>query len=165
MPPHEAADVLGELGEETSQEILEEMSQEPKSELRELLEFDEDSAGGLMSREFIAVSAGASVAAALAALHTREELPETLNTIFLTDEDGRLMGAVPVSRLLAAPGHTPLRDLVLDRLITVHEQESQDRIVELFDKYNLLTLPVVDDQGNLSGAITADEIITVLRQK
>ncbi len=165
MAPHEAADVLSELGEETSEEILEELAHEPKAELRELLEFDEDSAGGLMSRDFIAVSSGASVAAALAALHTREELPETLNTIFLVEEDGRLTGAVPMSRLLAAPAHAPLRDLALDRLLSVHEEETQDRIVELFDKYNLLTLPVVDDHGKLSGAITADEIITVLRQK
>ncbi len=165
MPPHEAADVLGELEEETSEEILEEMGPEPKTELRELLEFDEDSAGGLMSRDFLAVNSGASVAAALAALQTREELPETLNTIFLVEEDGKLTGAVPMSRLLAAPAHAPLRDLALDRLLSVPEDETKDRIVELFDKYNLLTLPVVDEQGKLSGAITADEVITLLRQE
>ncbi len=165
MAPHEAADALGELEERTSEEILEEMHHEPKSELRELLVFDEDSAGGLMSREFVTAPAGASVAAAFAALQERAELPETLNTIFLVEPDGKLAGAVPVSRLLAAESHAALRDLAIEPLIAVGEEEKQDRIVELFDKYNLLTLPVIDEHGGLSGAITADEVITVLRKK
>ncbi len=165
MAPHEAADVLSEMGEEASAEILEEMEQEPKSELEELLEFDEDSAGGLMSREFVALRPEATVGEAMAELQKREDLPETLNSIFLTTADGALAGVVPMARIVSSPAGVELVKLAADPLIAVPEGERQHRITELFDKYNLLTLPVVDEHGRLSGAITADEIITILRQR
>src|SRR6204780_1191082 len=85
MSPDHAADVLAELEEETSEEILEEMESEPKSEVRELLEFDEDTAGGMMNTEYVSLSEHATVADALAALKQNEELLETLNTLFLVD--------------------------------------------------------------------------------
>ncbi len=165
MAPHDAADVLAELEEETSEEILEEMEKEPGSEVRELLEFDEDSAGGMMSREFVALPASQTAADAMAALRAHGDLPETLNTIFLISGEGTLSAAVPTARLLGAAPETPLAGLARERLIVVEEEETQDRIAELFDKYNLLTLPVVDDRGRLSGTITADEIITLLRHE
>jgi CBS domain-containing protein len=164
MSPDEAADVLAELEEETSEEILREMETEPKAEVRELLEFKEDTAGGLMNTEYVAVPASATVSDALAALRGNEELLESLNAILLVDEDERLAGVVPLARvLIAAPG-APLHELVTEPLIKVSVEESQDRVIELFDKYNLLTLPVVDENNRLAGVITADDIISVLRQ-
>ena len=165
MEPHEAADVLHELERETSDEILEEMEPEPKTEVSELLGFSEDSAGGMMNTAYFALPETATVADAMAALRADEELLENLNTIFLVDARDRLSGAVPIARLFRAAGASPLKDLAIDPLIRVGEDERQNRITELFDKYNLLTLPVVDEQGRLSGVITADEVITVLRQK
>ena len=165
MAPNEAADLLGELEEETSEEILDEMEPEPKTEVRELLEFEEDSAGGMMNTEYVALPGTFTVDEAMEALKTHEELLESLNTIFLVDSNGVLKGAVPLAKLFVAAGTTPLRDLSASPLLHVNVEESQDRITELFDKYNLLTLPVVDEEGALSGVITADEIISVLRQK
>lgn len=165
MSPHEAADVLAELEAETSKEILEEMDSEPESDVRELLEFKENTAGGMMNTEYIALGENARVADALIALRGNEDQLEGLNTLFLIDADGVLKGAVPIARLFAASESTPLKELEFDTLIQAPVQESQDRVTELFDKYSLLSLPVVDEEGKLSGVITADDIISVLRRR
>src|SRR5712692_9611590 len=99
MSPHEAADILAELEEQTSEDILEEMEQEPKIEVEELLEFREDSAGGLMNTEYVALSENITVAEAMEALKAHEEILETLNTLFLVDEDEHLTASVPIARL------------------------------------------------------------------
>lgn len=165
MAPDEAADVLAELEEETTKEILEEMETEEKSEVSELLEFEEDMAGGLMNTEYVALPDAATVAEAMNELRANEELLETLNTLFLVDEAGRPVGAVPLAKLFIASGDTPLKTLASDTLIQISEKEDRDRVTEIFDKYNLFTAPVVDEEGKLSGVITADDIISVLRNK
>jgi CBS domain-containing protein len=165
MAPDQAADVLAELEKETTEEILEEMEPEPKTEVRELLEFEEDTAGGLMNTEYVALHENATVTDALAALKGNEDLLENLNTLFLIDAGGHLVGVVPLARLFVAAAPTPLKELTGDAQIQVSVDEKQDRITELFDKYNLLTLPVVDEEGKLIGVITADDIISVLRQR
>ena len=165
MAPDEAADVLAELEEETSEDILEEMEQDPKQEVEELLEFDEDTAGGLMNTEYVALPATATVADALQALKESEDLLETLNTLFLIDDQEALVASVPLARLFLHQGSQLLSSLAAETLIQVPVGERQDRVTELFDKYNLLALPVVDEHGKLTGVITADDIISVLRQK
>jgi sporulation protein YlmC with PRC-barrel domain/CBS domain-containing protein len=165
MWPHEAADVLAEMEAAASQEILEEMESEPKSEVRELLEFKENTAGGMMNTEYIALPESGSVADALAALRGNEDLLENLNTLFLIDSDGKLSGAVPLARLFVASESTSLREMSADTLIQAPVDETRDRVTELFDKYNLLALPVTDEEGRLAGVITADEIISVLRNR
>jgi CBS domain-containing protein len=165
MDPDEAADVLAELEPETSEEILEEMETEPKAEVRELMEYDEDTAGGLMTTDYIALHQEASVADALEALRGNEELLDSLNALFLIDSDGRLAGALPVARLFLASPEQPLRPLAAGALLSTCVDESAARVTELFDKYNLLTLPVLDQDRRLAGVITADDIIAVLRQR
>jgi magnesium transporter len=165
MAPDEAADVLSELEDETSEEILDEMDTEPKSDVRELLEYEEDSAGGLMNTEYVVLHENASVMDALSALRGNEDLLESLNTLFLIDADERLTAAIPLARLFIASGGAHLKDLAAETMVKVTVDEKQDRVTELFDKYNLLTLPVVDEEGKLAGVITADDIISVLRQK
>ncbi|HYL36619.1 MAG TPA: CBS domain-containing protein [Bryobacteraceae bacterium] len=165
MSPHEAADVLAELQEKTSEEILGEMEQEPKTEVQELLEYPENAAGGLMNTEYVALPEQATVADALEALKAHEETLETLNTLFLVDQNEQLKASVPLARLFTAAGSTPLQELAADPLIHVDVDEKQDRITEVFDKYNLLALPVIDEAGKLAGVITADEVISLLRHK
>jgi magnesium transporter len=165
MAPDEAADALSELEEETSEEILDEMDSEPKSDVRELLEFEEDTAGGMMNTEYVALHQNALVTDALAGLRGNEDLLEMLNTLFLIDEDEKLTASIPLARLFLAQPDARLESLASDTLIQVSVDESQDRLTALFDKYNLLTLPVVDEDGKLVGVITADDVISVLRQK
>jgi CBS domain-containing protein/sporulation protein YlmC with PRC-barrel domain len=165
MAPDEAADALSELEEETSEGILDEMDSADKSDVQELLEFDQDTAGGMMNTEYISLHENAFVTDALAALKGNEDLLENLNTLFLIDAEGRLTASVPLARLFLASGDVRLRDLGPETIIQVTVDETQDRVTETFDKYNLLTLPVVDEEGRLTGVITADDIISVLRQK
>ena len=100
MSPDEAADMLTELEEETCEEILEEMDSAEKTEVQELLEFDEDTAGGMMNTEYMALHDNATVNDAMAALRGNEDLLEGLNTLFLIDGEERLTAAVPLARLL-----------------------------------------------------------------
>jgi sporulation protein YlmC with PRC-barrel domain/CBS domain-containing protein len=165
MALDEAADALAELEEETSAEILEEMESEPKTEVRELLEFSEDTAGGMMNTEYIALHEGATVAGALAAVRGNEDLLDGLSALFLIDAERRLVASVPLARLFIAAPETPLTALSAENLIRVEVDASDDKVTELFDKYNLLSLPVVDELGRLEGVITADDVITVLRQR
>jgi len=165
MAPDEAADILSELQEETSEGILDEMDSEPKTEVRELLEFEDDTAGGLMNTEYVALHENASVNDALAALRGNEDLLDGLNALFLIDGEERLIATVPLARLFLATGDAKLRGLAAETLIQTNVDQPQKRITALFDKYNLLTLPVVDEDGKLAGVITADDIISVLRQK
>jgi magnesium transporter len=165
MSPDEAADVLKGLEESASEEILEEMEVAPESEVRELLEFKANTAGGMMNTEYVSLHEGATVADAMMALKGNEDQLENLNVLFLMDIEGRLAGTVPLARLFVALGGTPLMQLASETLISATVTDKQDEVTELFDKYNLLALPVVDEDRRMAGVITADDIISVLRQK
>ncbi|MDE3166549.1 MAG: magnesium transporter [Acidobacteriota bacterium] len=165
MAPDEAADLLNELEEETSEEILEEMESAEKSEVQELLDFREDTAGGMMNTEYVALHDNATANDVMAALRGNEDLLDGLNTLFLIDEEERLTAAVPLARVLIAAPETRIKELASDTLIQVPVNEKENRVTEIFDKYNLLTLPVVDEEGKLAGVITADDIISVLRAR
>jgi magnesium transporter len=165
MDPDAAADLLAELPEEHSEEILEEMEPGAAEEVEELLEFHEDSAAGKMTTHYVAVPYTGLVGDAIQALRDFEGGIESLSTIFLVDQHEVLRGAVPLAKLVLAPGETPLIKLAADPLISCLPSDSEKDVVELFDKYNLLTLPVVDDEGKLTGVITADDVISLLREK
>ena len=162
MAPDSAADVLNELQKETSQEILEDMEQEPAAEVEELLEHEEDTAGGLMTTQYIALHEHALVEDAAEALRGNENLLPALTQLFLIDRDERLIGAVPVAKLFIAEPRQALRDLAILDPISVDLDADEETVIELFDKYNLFALPVVDDDDELCGVITADDVISVL---
>ena len=165
MAPDEAADVLAEMEEASSEAILEEMEAEEKTDVEELLEFDEDSAGGLMTSEYIAVPDTGTAGDAMRAIRENEEQADTLTTVFLIDAAGRLTGALPVGRLLLVEPTAMLKPLAgEDDVVFVPVTERRKRVEELVDKYNLLTLPVVDEARVLVGAVTADDVISMLRQ-
>jgi len=147
------------------EEIMDEMDSAEKTEVQELLEFEEDTAGGMMTTEYVALHDNATAADALAALKGNTDLLESLNTLFLIDTEERLTAAIPLARLFLATGDARLKALASGTLIQVTVDETQKRVTALFDKYNLLTLPVVDEEGKLAGVITADDIISVLRRK
>jgi len=165
MPPDEAADLLAELPQETSEEILEDMQPSEAEEIEELLEFPKDTAGGMMATDFQAVPQTGTVDTAIAALRANRELAITTTTVFLADELGRLTGALPLAELFLAAPSTPLLERKPDLLLFAHVDSSERDVIELFDKYNLLVLPVVDEQYRLVGVITADDIISRLKSK
>jgi sporulation protein YlmC with PRC-barrel domain/CBS domain-containing protein len=165
MQPDAAADLLADLSDEKSEAILVQMHPEERQEISDLLEFKENSAAGRMTTQFIALSVTATANDAIEAMRTFEGRMENMSTIYLTDSKGTLAGAVPLVKIVLAPSATPLMGLVQEPLIKCLESTKESAYVELFDKYNLLTLPVIDENSHLIGVITPDDVIAMLRAK
>ncbi len=165
MEPDAAADLLADLSDERTEEILVQMQPEERQEVSELLEFKENSAAGRMTTEYIALPVTATANDAIEAMRTFEGRMENMSTIYLIDSHGTLAGAVPLVKIVLAPSSTPLLGLGQEPLISCHEDTKEREFAELFDKYNLLTLPVVDEHRHLTGVITPDDVIAMLRAK
>ena len=165
MDPDAAADLLGDLPQETSEEILEEMEPEERQEVSELLAFHENSAAGRMTTDYIALSPEHTVGDAIDRLRSFEGPVETISSIYLVDAQEKLVGSVPLVSLVLASGGTRLGAITPDHVIFVEANASDKDVAEMFDKYNLLTLPVVDAEQRLAGIITADDIISLLRDR
>ena len=163
MEPDKAADVLANLPPETSQDVLEELPGEEAREVEALLSFDEHSAGGLMTTDFVYVGETATRPEVVEWVGTRDFKVEQLDTIFLIDGNAKLSGAVPLGRLLLASDDQPLAELKLEPLVSVTPDAREKEVFALFDKYNLRSLAVVDATGRPIGAITVDDVITHLR--
>ncbi|MBZ5656366.1 MAG: CBS domain-containing protein [Acidobacteriia bacterium] len=165
MEPDAAADLLADLPQERSEEILVQMQPEERQEVTELLEFEENTAAGRMTTEYIALSVAATAHDAIETMRTFEGRMESMSTIFLIDSKGTLAGAVPLAKIVLAPSSTPLLALTQEPLISCQADAKEKEFAELFDKYNLLTLPVVDEKNQLTGVITPDDVINMLRAK
>jgi magnesium transporter len=162
MDPDAAADLLADLPEERSDAILEQMEPEERREVTQLLEFGEHTAAGRMTTEYIAVPETHSVDAAIDALKMFEGSREALATIYLTGEGQRLVGSVPLVKIAISPSTMQLSDLS-EPYVACAPDTPESEVAALFDKYNLITLAVVDEHGRLAGIITADDVITMLR--
>ena len=165
MDPGAAADLLSELPEEQSDAILEEMEPEERQEVAELLEFDEDSAAGCMTTDFVYLGPDATVAQAVQALRSFDGDPESVNEVFLLDEKRMLRGAVSLARLVMAQPDSHLNVLTEPRVLSCPADMHQNELAEMFDKYNLHALPVVDPLGRMVGVVQAEHVISFLREK
>ncbi len=164
MDPDAAADLLGDLPEDRSGQILQEMEPEERREVTQLLEFGEHTAAGRMTTEYLAVPEAAVVDDAINALKAFEGSAEAVATIYLTGPGQRLVGAVPLVKIAISPPTAQLSQLS-EPYIACAPDTPQDEVAALFDKYNLITLAVVDPHGRLAGIITADDVITMLRHR
>jgi sporulation protein YlmC with PRC-barrel domain/CBS domain-containing protein len=164
MDPGAAADLLAELPNYRSEAILEEMEPSERQEVEELLEFHENSAAGRMTTDFIQLSDGATVADAITALKEFEGDPDTVTALYLVDDSGKLLGVVPLARIVLALPETRLTVLAESRTLSCKVDAHQDEVAELFDKYNLQTLPVVNTAARVVGVILADNVIAFLRE-
>jgi magnesium transporter len=165
MDPDAAADLLADLPEAHSDAILESMEPEERHEVEELLEFREDSAAGYMTTDFVAVSHEGSVADAMEALRRFEGDPEMVSEIYLVDERRAFKGSVPLLRLMLALPESRLAVLTESQAISCRVDTDEDKVAELFDKYNLRTLPVVNSGDKLVGIVEADDVISFLRSR
>ena len=163
MDPAAAADFLAELPDERSEAILEEMDPEERQDVEDLLEFSGDSAAGEMTRDYISLGQGAKVDEAVAALEEFEGDVDTLTHIFLVDENEELRGVVPLIKVLLAPRDSPLEGLADHHIVSCDIHASAKKVAELFDKYNLRALPVLDADKKLAGVIYAEQVIAQLR--
>ena len=165
MDPGAAADLLAELPEDKSDAILEEMEPEERQEVAELLEFDENSAAGAMTTDFVYLGIDAVVSQVGPALRSFDGDPESVTEIYLLDEKRVVRGAVPLARLVMAQADTQLSVLAEGRVLSCPADMKQIDLAEMFDKYNLHALPVVDKVGRMVGVVQADHVISFLREK
>ncbi|HTS06497.1 MAG TPA: CBS domain-containing protein, partial [Candidatus Eisenbacteria bacterium] len=165
MDPDAAADLLADLPEDRTEQILVQMEPEAQQDVVELLEHKEETAAGRMTTDFLALPVSATVKNTIDTLREFEGGVEVISTIYLVDSQGTLVGAVPLARIVLADATTPMLSLVQEPLVMAHEGVADNDVAELFDKYNLQTLPVVDEHKKLTGVITSDDVISMLRAK
>ena len=165
MDPDAAADLLADLPEDRTEQILVQMEPEAQQDVVELLEHKEGTAAGRMTTDFLALPMGATVQNAIDSLREFEGGVEVVSTIYLVDSQGTLVGAVPLAKIVLAPLSSPMLSLVQEPLVFSKEKTEENEVAELFDKYNLQTLPVIDEHNKLAGVITSDDVISMLRSK
>ncbi|GAB4387535.1 MAG: CBS domain-containing protein [Thermodesulfovibrionales bacterium] len=159
MPPDSAADVLGGLPAEKVQEIMEHLDAEEMEDLQELLGHAEDTAGGMMTIEFIAYPEATTVREAIARFRKDAPEIETVYYIYALDEGGRLAGVVSLRELLLSDPDARLSDIMEAKVKSVKPEEDESQVAGVISKYNLVALPVTDDEGALLGVVTVDDIV------
>ncbi len=164
LPPDDAADVLGEMDDEESEEILEQMPDEKSEQIEELLEYDEETAGGIMTPDVVAVPADATVANAVEYVRQATQ-EEDLHEVYIVDSDGRLVGVVPLRRLVTQPSATKLADICDRDPVSVLAGDDQEAVVQIIRKYDVAEAAVVDEAGRLLGRITHDDLLDVAEEE
>ncbi|MBI5632317.1 MAG: magnesium transporter [Nitrospirae bacterium] len=162
MPPDEAADVLSDLTTERAKEILEHIEKEEAEDIQELLGHEEDTAGGLMTTDFIAYPPDMTVMEATEKFKTVAREAENVYYLYIVDKEEKLRGVASLREMLLAENDCYLADIMETNLKTVAPGEDEMVVAGIISKYNLLALPVVDQNGYMHGIITVDDIIDLL---
>ncbi len=161
----DAADILADLPEQRQRLLLDRSSPETRREVGDLLSYREDSAGGIMKTEVASARATATVGEATEYIRSRSEDFHDVHNIFVTDDKQRLLGLVPLRRLLLDDDSIPLRAIMETDLISVDAEVDQEEVAHIFERYDLLSLPVVDALNRLVGRITVDDIVDVIEEE
>jgi len=159
MSPDEAADLLAELPSERSEDLLELMEEEDAAEVRKLLAYPEDCAGGIMTTEFASVPPHLTAEQAIQMLRETADEAETIFYVYVTNAENELLGVFSLSDLVLAQPDTPVTKFMHKRAVRVNLLDDQDRVAQMIAKYNLLAIPVVDDKNTLHGIVTADDAL------
>jgi Mg2+ transporter MgtE len=163
MSPDDAADLVADLSQTTRDEIFALMEKDEKAEVQELLGYPEDSAGGIMTTEFVAVPAHLTAAETIDMLRQLEPNAETIYYVYVTDDDGRLVGVLSLRDLIVAAPDTQIGHVMIKEPVAVGVLADQDEVAEVVAHYNLLAVPVIDEDGRLAGIVTVDDALdTVL---
>jgi CBS domain-containing protein len=159
MRPDDAADLLGDLPRDVAEEILGDMQKKEKEEVQELLRHGEDTAGGIMNSEFVALPEAMTAEGAIQKLRELAPGPEMAYYLYVVDGEEKLLGVLPLRNLIIARPETLLREIMTPEVISVRTGTAFKKVADLFAKYNLLALPVVDAEGKLEGAVTVDDVM------
>jgi len=161
MAPDEAADVLGDLPEEKAQEFLGMMDDEDAEELQELMEHEDDSAGGLMNNEFLNIPPDLTVEDALREIRLLAPEIDTIYYIYIVDDEEKPLGVISLRDILINPPATLVGEIMTSNLKTVKIDAGPEEILEIIAKYNLIAVPVLDEEGKMSGIVTVDDILEI----
>lgn len=167
MTPDERADALEEMDEETADELLEELPEAARLETERLLEYEADTAGGLMTTEFVSVAESATVEEALAAVRgiARAGRREVMGTLYTVDERGTLTGVLSLRELLAAPEGARVSEVIWSEVVTVEATADREEVAQLTSNYDLVAVPVVDAERRLLGVVTVDDVIDAIQEE
>ncbi len=165
MASDDATDIVNLLPDGQVQRVLGRISREEYEDVKELLKFDEESAGGLMAREVIKVRADARISDIIKLLRSEEGSIEQLQNIFVVDREGILLGYIPILKLIVADPGDRVDEVMVSDFLSVTVETDQEEVAALFAKYDLYSLPVVDARGKLAGRITVDDIIDVIAEE
>ncbi len=164
LEPDDAADMLGEMEEAEAGEILEHLVDEKADKIEGLLEYDEETAGGIMTPNVVAVPADATVADAVELV--REASPDDdLHEVFIVATNGKLLGTVALRQLVTSARHTKVIDMCDEDIVAVHVIDDQEAVVQAIRKYDAMEAAVVDDEGRLVGRITHDDLLDVAEEE
>jgi CBS domain-containing protein len=162
MDPDEAADLVADLSDESREEILGLMEKDEAEEVQELMTYAEDTAGGIMTTEYVAVPANLTAAETIDKLRELEPTAETIYYVYVTDDANRLVGVLSLRDLIVAKPDTCISTFMLEEPVVVRTDASQEDVTEVVARYNLLAVPVVDAEGRLEGIVTVDDAIDTL---
>lgn len=166
MPSDDAADVLAELSDEKQDEVLAHVEDtEQASDLAELLSYDENTAGGLMATELIRVHVNKNVIECVREMRRQAEHVRNVYAIYVVDDDDRLLGLLPLKKLLLVPARSIVRDIYNPEIISVKTDTPAEEVAKIMEKYDLVVLPVIDTDGKLVGRITIDDVVDVIREE
>ena len=164
MMPDDRADVLETLEEETADEILSDLTEEAREETEKLLQYEPDTAGGLMTTELVSVEQTVTVEEALAHVRAaaRSGRRESIHAIYVVDTDGKLVGVMSVRELLAAPEGASVADVMHTEIVSVQTSADREEVARVTSEYDLVVVPVVDGFGRIVGVITVDDVIDAI---
>jgi magnesium transporter len=162
MQPDEAADILGDLPSEKAKAILDRMEKEEAADVEELLEHDEDTAGGLMTTEYLSFPPEKTASQAIEEIRHQSPETELIYYVYVVDSEEHLLGVLSLRDLIMASALTPLKDLMKSNPKKIIAEAKQKDVAELVSKYNLIAVPVVDEENHLLGIITVDDILNIL---
>ena len=161
----DAADLLAELPRSKVERLLQSIPPRISADVRDLMRYDEESAGGIMQREFVAADARATVQDAIEAVRRRAADVPDIHNVYVVDETQRLLGVVPIRLLILASSNATLESIMHREPITAHTGMDQEEVASLFSKYDLVAIPVVDAGGRIVGRITIDDVVDVIEEE
>jgi magnesium transporter len=165
MASDDAADVIADLPEDLAADVIEALPREDRQEVETLLGYPEDSAGGLMQTELVSINGGATVDEAVDVLRSAKEDVGEIFFVYVVDDDNRLVGVLNLGALLLFRGQRPIRELMKTKIHAVNPDEDQESVARMFQRYDLVALPVVDAGGRLLGRILHDDVVDVLQEE
>ncbi len=165
MSPDAAADLLASLDSETSQEVLGEMEHREAHDVEQLLKFEQNTAGGMMNTEIVVVGEEATRGEVVDYIRFHEISPDQLDNVILINKDAALSGTVPIARLLLSSSDQRMSEMAFEPLLSVTPNAHDKEVFEIFDKYNLRGLTVVDGENHPIGTITVDDVVSRMRAK
>lgn len=161
----DAVDILGRIDEEQLQKILGRLDQDDANELEELLAYDENTAGGIMSPQYFQVSPDATVGDALAMIQDEEEPPETAFYVYVVDVDGRLVGVCSLRMLVISRPSQRIRDIMEREVVRATADTDQEDVADLVSRYDLVAVPVIDEFDVMLGVVEVDDVVDVIREE